>query len=323
MFFFVMILAAIWSTPAFAAGTLAQCHCEPGYQPLLTSDEELMTSGGARLLHRDDGTPVVLGVGQARPADNSASALADARRIAAIQARVAILEMVAARKISSSRESRSRAGNNPYSLFTQKSTVEIEGLIKRLPVVGSWRFVNSDWIYVAVGRDLGNSRQPLSATSLTTADPETAKRTVEIAKLEGEEPFVSIIRRHPLVFQQPEEVHLLQCGRQTILISTGAARLSTNPLASEKIARLRAIKTLLGHRQGIRLKRVENLSDTEMLAEHENGKAANPTTYKLLSDYFGVDEERINGAVRALPVVARWQEKDGTMLHVAIGEARK
>jgi len=43
----------------------------------------------------------------------------------------------------------------------------------------------------------------------------------------------------------------------------------------------------------------------------------------LLSEYFAVDEEKVAGNIRALPVVARWQEKDGTILHVAIGVVKE
>lgn len=317
--FFAIILLVTWSMSVFA-GKLEKSNFEPLYQPLITADTELMTYGGTRLLRTDDGTPVLVGVGRAQPADNTSPAIADAQRAAGIKARIAVLEMVSAREISGSRESHSRAGNNPLSFFSQRSTVEIQGTIKRLPVVGSWRFDNNNWIYVAVGMILRSGDQPATENQPALEILETAGSAVEIVGLTGEEPFVSIIRHYPLTFQQPEEVHLLQDGRQTILISTGTAKISTNLISSEKIARLRAIKTLLGHQQGVHLKRLKSLSDKEILQEHKNGDSDD---YMLLSEYFAVDEEKVAGNIRALPVVARWQEKDGKMLHVAIGVVKE
>jgi len=39
----------------------------------------------------------------------------------------------------------------------------------------------------------------------------------------------------------------------------------------------------------------------------------------LISHFLSVNEEQVSGIVKALPIVAMWEDQDRRLLHVAIG----
>jgi hypothetical protein len=71
---------------------------------------------------------------------------------------------------------------------------------------------------------------------------------------------------------------------------------------------------LFGLKKGIQISSVEYLADQEHLSLSEKGEK-----YLLLSQFFSVKEEKVKGIVKALPVVATWEDKKGEVVCVAIG----
>ncbi|MBU4185840.1 MAG: hypothetical protein KKI12_06230 [Proteobacteria bacterium] len=43
----------------------------------------------------------------------------------------------------------------------------------------------------------------------------------------------------------------------------------------------------------------------------------------LLSQFLSIQEEKISGLIKALPIVATWKSPDGLILYVAIGKVFK
>ena len=75
------------------------------------------------------------------------------------------------------------------------------------------------------------------------------------------------------------------------------------------------MRSVLGHTEGIELSSVEYLADGEVLAIKESG-----VEYEMLSKFISVEEEKVSGIIKALPVVATWEDTRAGLYYVAIGK---
>ena len=75
---------------------------------------------------------------------------------------------------------------------------------------------------------------------------------------------------------------------------------------------------MLGLKKGIHISSVEYLEDHERISLPGKGEK-----YLLLSQFFSVKEEKVKGVVKALPVVATWEDEKGEVVFVAVGDDLK
>ena len=61
----------------------------------------------------------------------------------------------------------------------------------------------------------------------------------------------------------------------------------------------------------------EYLTDGEHLQLSESGEQ-----YSSVSEFLSVQQEHVSGRLNALPVVAEWEDEEGKVVGVAVGECR-
>ncbi len=275
------------------------------FHRLLLENPEFMRDGGARILHNSSYGWAIIGIGKATPKDKSFEAVLPAKRSGEIAARIAILELGEGIHISTSRGLREAPS---LSSFFQVTKTQVEGEIELLPVIGTWWSADRHILYVAVGRMMDGTDRRMSAS-------DGAEMAKPIANgIRGEEPFLSLIRVSPVLRRNGGVVAFAIGDNRKALIAVASTLLKGSGAKAEKIARLKAVRALLGHRTGVHVSSVEYLKEQEQLVLDKNGKK-----YVLLSDLLSMQEEKLAGIIKSLPVVAAWEEPKGKVLHVAIG----
>ena len=97
-------------------------------------------------------------------------------------------------------------------------------------------------------------------------------------------------------------------------MSVAAAPIKGNLAKAHRIARLKAVRNLLGQQNGIQVTSVEYLADQEQLSIAETG-----SRYEMLSELLSVQTEHVAGKVKAMPVVAEWEGGNQTFYRIVIG----
>jgi hypothetical protein len=99
-----------------------------------------------------------------------------------------------------------------------------------------------------------------------------------------------------------------------VLIAVASAK-HKGPFAKVKrTAQLLALRTLLGHRQGIELSSVESLTDSEQI------RISKVREQRIsLSRFTSIQKEKVAGMVKSLPIVATWKDEDDQLFYVALG----
>ncbi|NIA12254.1 MAG: hypothetical protein GWP10_21685 [Nitrospiraceae bacterium] len=132
--------------------------------------------------------------------------------------------------------------------------------------------------------------------------------------MQGSEPFVSLLQASPLLRQNGGVRGFILDGDKKVLIAVGSAPFKGSYAKARRVAQLKAVRSLLGHRDGIKLSAVEYLEDWEHLRFSEGREQ-----HMLISHFLSVHEEQVSGIVKVLPIVGTWKAQDGRLLHVAIG----
>lgn len=311
------LLSIIFMHPATGnaskAKPFSEVEIEAPFQNLLLLNPEFMHYGGARLFAGDNGSQALIGIGKVLPEDNSPKTMPQMRRIGEIHARAAILELGGEIEITTSRglDERSLQGRGngkkvSLSSFFQVTETRVEGLIKQLPVIGTWWSSNQSAFYVAVGKTAADAEcRQLDAALVSPA----------LLNIEGIEPFLSLLQISPVLYTNGGVRGFLLVTGRKVLIAVGSSQIKGSWVEARKIARLKAVRSLLGQRQGIQLSSVEYLADQEHFQLSRDGEQ-----YVFLSQFLSIQEERVSGAVTALPIVATWKDKDGRIIYVAIGK---
>jgi hypothetical protein len=285
---------------------LQEVEIQEPFRNILLQDPEFMQEAGARFLTNNTGGLALIGIGKVVPKDKHAETMLYARRIGEVRARTAILEMRDGIEISTIRGLKEGIS---LSSFFQVTETRVEGNIQQLPVIGTWWLANPDIFYVAVGKMMdGTSRQ--------IGIPNRAKIEKKVIyDMEGEEPFLSLLRISP-VLSRNGGTHAFLFGKNNkALISVASAVLKESRAKTERIAQLKAVRSLLGHRKGIQLSSVEYLSDQEHLRLNKGEEQ-----HVMLSQFLSVQKEKVSGVIKSLPIVATWEKPKGQVLYVAIGK---
>ncbi len=315
----LIILVTLCNIPQnSAADSFEDANIPEIYAKILAAHPDLAEQGGARIIPCDDNKLVVIGVGKAEIYDSRDTTLLRAQKESSLDAQLAVLAVVDGIKISSQRESRTienGGGNNRESLSRYAQIVKflVKGKIMQLPVIGSWSANNR--LFSAVGGILDRKTGRLSFQNLTLDETKTAAPL--ITNLDAKAPFYELITHDRSLTEQPDGIRLFELAGQQILLAIGTATLNNNPAKAERLARIRAQKTLLGHQTGIKLTRITKSLDYEELHEKKN-QTSEPDLQ--LSDFFRTSQEEITGRIQALPVVATWNNVENTIIYVGLGE---
>ena len=205
------------------------------------------------------------------------------------------------------------------SAFFQVTETRVEGKIQQLPVIGTWRLPDRNIFCVAVGEMINAAGHRLNITHTTNLSEKKfggVKNHADIVDIEGEEPFISLLRISPVLCQNGGVRGFLLGKSDKVLMAVGSASLQRSLAKTGRVAQLRALRSLLGHRQEIQISSVEYLSDQEQLRLSKHGAQS-----IFLSQFLSIQKEQISGIVRALPIVATWQDPERQVLYVAIGKS--
>jgi len=291
---------------------------ETPFHDILKCDPEFIKEGGARVIESEDGRMALIGIGKVFPERFTPELMPEIRRKGEIRARTAILELGEDIEISTSRglEEKSlgvrhSAKRISLSSFFQTTEIRIQGLIQQMPIIGTWWSKNRSTFFVAVGKIANVEGEGSILLKVPVSENALGKMKI----LEGEEPFLSLLNASPILCQNGGVRGFLLEGNRKILLSVYSASIKSSLIKARKIARLKAVRSLLGQKQGIEVSSVEFLVDQEHLVVSD-GKEQRIS----LSQFLSIQEERVSGVIHALPVVAAWQDASGRILYVGIGK---
>lgn len=281
-----------------------EVEIEAPFHNLLLNHPEFMEEGGAQVFICDDDTKFLIGISKVVPEDSGEKAMQQARRIGEIHARTAILEHKEGVEISTYRRLEECAGNKiALSSFFQVTEARVEGIVNNLPVIGSWNSRNQNVIYIAVGK-------------VMNADFYQANIAENVSlEKDNDTLILSLLRMSPVLCKNGGARGFLVSKHRKVLLSVGSSELRGLFTSAQRVAQLKAYRSLLGHQQGIHITSVEYLSDYEELRLTDNGEQR-----VLLSQFLSIQEEKIAGLIKALPIIATWKSPEGRILYVAIGK---
>ena len=287
---------------------------ESPFERILRGNTDFMSEGGARLFTGDNDELILIGIGRVFLEQDQKDSEQQMRRAGEILARVAILELVGdvevstIRKKSEAQESREKETISLSSFFqTTKSSVKEK--IKQLPIIGSWRSNNRDIFYIAVGKVVNGKDEGKDAP-----DIHCNKAVAGIPFISGEEPFVSILRASPVLRKNGGVRGFITKDGRRVLISAASAKYTGSFRKAKRTAQLLALRALLGHREGIELSSVELLTDSEQI------RVSKVREQRIsLSRFTSIQEEKVTGMVKAMPIVATWKSEDGQSFYLALG----
>lgn len=143
--------------------------------------------------------------------------------------------------------------------------------------------------------------------------PENALKKIQV--LEGEEPFLSLLKASPFLCQNGGVRGYILGNNKRVLIAVGSARVRGSLAKARRIGQIKAVRSLLANSVGIELSSVEYLADREHLKLCRNGEKR-----ISLSQFLSVQKEQVSGLIKGLPIVATWKDADGQVFCVAIGK---
>jgi len=313
---FIFLLLLPISTTAQANDTslpFQSIAIEAQFYDVLIQEPEFMKEGGAKVFIMNDTSKVLIGIGKAFPEDSKSETVQQARRKAEIHARASILSLGGDIEISTYKglktdtyPARETGKMISLSSFFQVTETRVEGEVQQLPVVGTWWSTNHSTLYVTVGKivDWEGQQKRLSPAPSSTKTGENLRDF-----------FISLVHASP-VLRSHGGVRGFQLddGRKA-LVAVGSTQLKGSISNARRIAKIKAMRSVLGHTKGIELSSVEYLADGEVLAIKESG-----VEYEMLSKFISVEEEKVSGIIKALPVVATWEDNRAGLYYVAIGK---
>lgn len=316
----LVLISVFFYSPemAFAEKQFREVEVEKPFLDHLIQDPDFMHEGGARIFEGDGGEMALIGVGTVVTNNYSPESIQKARRKGEIQARTKILELKEGVEISTSRRvkedfsSDSKTGEKiSLSSFFQVTEARVEGLVQQFPIVGTWWSKDRMTLYVAVGKILKSNNQKID--TLQTAKLRNTARTK--VDFEGEEPFIAILKNSPILCKNGGIRGFLLSDSQKIIIAVNSAAVKKSIYEARRVARLKAIRSLLGHRENLKLSSVEYLADKEELRVYENAEK-----HVLLSNFLSIQEEQVSGMIKALPIIATWKDSSGQIIYVSVGK---
>ncbi len=288
-----------------------EVNIEPAFQECLYSRPDFMQEGGARVLEIKGPGQAIIGIGKAFPDPSDLHNTPKLARICEIQAKAAIFELGRGIDVSTVRGAKEDAA---FSSFFQATETSLKGKIEQLSIIGTWWSKNHAIFYAAVGKIItGPNCKNSDCKNLQPVSMGT-NNSLRMRNMKGEEPFLSILCASPVFCKTGGVRGFMLEDNRKVLLAVGSALIKDSYHKAEKIARLKALRSLLGLKKGVQISSVEYLADQEYLSLSEKGEK-----YLLLSQFFSVKEEKVKGIVKALPVVVTWEDEKGDTLFVAIG----
>jgi hypothetical protein len=299
-------------------------NIDPLFRDILTSATEFMNEGGAQLIVSEDGRIALIGIGKVFPEKKQPELMPEIRRKGEIRARAAVLdlgedvEIATSRGITEGAISGRRVENRmSLSSFFQTTETHVKGMIQQIPIIGTWWSIDHGTFYVAVGKMVDVASQPAILTGISPSP--LSRNTDSYKDMEGKEPFLSLLQGSPVLCRNGGVRGFFFENNRKALIAVGSAKIKgVGPKAlnqASKVARLKAMRSLLENREGIQLSSVEYLKEQEQLWLYTNSEQC-----VFLSQFLSIQEERVSGLVKALPKVATWEDPTGRILYFAIGK---
>jgi len=286
---------------------------ESQFYDVLIQHPGFMKEGGARLFDLNDSSCLLIGIARTFLDNRLPQTILRAKREGEILARTEILSFSGDIQISTSRVAKTGSlqtektnGTISLSSFLQITETKVEGIIRQLPIVGTWWSEDNKTLYVAVGKIVGQEGQQ---KKLNPA-PSSGKSGETLRDF-----FISLVNTSP-VLRSHGGVRGFQLddGRKA-LVAVGSTQLKGSISNARRIAKIKAMRSVLGHTKGIELSSVEYLADGEVLAIKESG-----VEHEMLSKFISVEKEKVSGIIKALPVVATWEDTRAGLYYVAIGK---
>ncbi|MCD4811258.1 hypothetical protein K8R14_01470, partial [bacterium] len=238
---------------AQANDAFVKVNIDPLFRDILTSATEFMNEGGAQLIVSEDGSIALIGIGKVFPEKNRPELMPEIRRKGEIRARAAVLdlgedvEIATSRGITEGAVSGKRVENRMLlSSFFQTTETHVKGMIQQMPIIGTWWSIDHGTFYVAVGKTLNGEKSPERLQILHRAENVLEKMQL----LESEEPFLSLLKAFPFLCQSGGVRGYILGNNKKVLIAVGSAKRDVSIAKARKIARLKAIRSLIGHKEG-------------------------------------------------------------------------
>ncbi len=287
----------------------------PPFRNALLSDPVFMRRGGARVVVCSADERLILSVGKVlvEPGESTV----ELTRKGEMQARAALLEFsngAELRRYQSHKETTERmpgdSGALSVSSFFGIAQSKVEGKIRQLPVVGTWRSHDSKFLYIAVGAAVDRSGR-----HITEAFPSAPDSKLKLVlPIQGEPPFVSLLQMSPTLCRSGGFRGFFWNGKR-VLLFVGLAPWRDSLTHAIRHAQLKAVRSMLEQEHGIEVMSLSYLRDKEIfLANDKDARRM------LISDFMSIEQEKVVGLVRTLPMVAYWLDGKEETCHVAIGK---
>lgn len=106
-------------------------------------------------------------------------------------------------------------------------------------------------------------------------------------------------------------------GRTVLLAVASTVLKDDSPkerLRAEKVCRVKALAGMVAEKKGIQVCHVETLNERSTVVIDETGE-----TGTSVSELLQVTQTKVEGITKDMPVIGRWQSKDGSVFYLAIG----
>lgn len=316
---FFYAIAAILMLPVFsmaASEEFVEVAVHESFREFLLNDPDLMGTEEAFLVTDEAGRTALIGIGKVVVEEFRPEKMPQIRRKGEMRARKTILDLTGDVEVRTARGSKEQAVSGPshpkmsLSTFFQATEKRVAAKIQRIPVIGTWWSPRKTVFYLAVGKIMGDEPKE---TGIHLSDP--GKDLADFQLIDGEEPFISILKACPELRKNGGVRGFVIDGKRKVILSVASATIKGSPVKARKIARLKAIRTLIEKKEGVRISSLESLVDIEQLALSEMEE-----NVIQLSKFFAVQEERVKGKIQSMPVVASWTDEGNRVLYLGLGE---
>lgn len=106
--------------------------------------------------------------------------------------------------------------------------------------------------------------------------------------------------------------------KRTVVIAVASTVLKDDSakerLRAEKVCRVNALASVVADKQGVQVAHTEELKEETKIVIDEKGE-----TGKSVSDFTQITKTKVEGIAKEMPVVGRWNSKNGDVFYMAIG----
>jgi hypothetical protein len=130
--------------------------------------------------------------------------------------------------------------------------------------------------------------------------------------------FAAYLQSNPVLMATTGAKVIRRDDGRTVVLAVGSSALKDNSAAerlrAEKVCRLYAEVSLAAEKQGVQVAHLERLEEkTRVVLDDDKEKG------RSVSDLLQITTTKVEGLVRAMPVIGRWRSKAGDVFYLAIG----